>query len=112
VMLGTGHVAGDDREVKPKINGIGSKNHGLRSLFLIGDQIYVRSGGLQTLLDLRRGAPRRPIPDESTPRKGVHIFVPYRTVRSGPLEAYDIEREAHDLDVVRDQLAPTLMKLA
>lgn len=112
VMLGTGHVAGDDREVAPKTNGIGSKNHGLRSLFLIGDQIYVRSGGLQTLLDLRRGAPRQAIPDESSSLRGVHIFVPYRTVRNGLLEPYGIEREAHDLDIVCDQLAPTLMKLA
>jgi hypothetical protein len=113
VMLGTGHVAGDDREVAPKSNGIGSKNHGLRSLFLIGDQIYVRSGGLQTLLDLRRGAPRQAIPDGSKPpRRGVHIFVPYRTVRNGLLEPYGIEREARDLDIVCDHLAPTLMKLA
>jgi len=112
VMLGTGHVSGDDREVAPKTNGIGSKNHGLRSLFLIGDQIYVRSGGLQTLLDLRRGAPRQAIADLSSPRRGVHIFVPYRTARNGLLEPYGIEREARDLDIVCDQLAPTLMKLA
>src|SRR5205809_6702449 len=47
VMLGTGRVAGGDRKVLPKINGIGSKNHGIRSLFLIGDQSYVRSAGRQ-----------------------------------------------------------------
>src|SRR5688572_8624233 len=49
VMLGTGQVAGERRTIQPKVNGIGSKNHGIRSLFLIGDRIYVRSGGLQTL---------------------------------------------------------------
>ena len=45
VMLGRGHVAGSDRVIEPKMNGIGSKNFGLRSLFLLGDKILVRSGG-------------------------------------------------------------------
>ncbi len=112
VMLGTGRVAGERRDVARKINGIGSKNHGLRSLFLIGDQIYVRSAGLQTLLDLYQGALSQPLPDEAPPRKGVNIFVPYRTKRNGLLDAYGAEREARDFEVLREQLAPTLMKLA
>ena len=37
VMLGKGQVAGSDRVIEPKMNGIGSKNFGLRSLFLLGD---------------------------------------------------------------------------
>ena len=56
VMLGTGRVAGTDATVESKVNGIGSKNFGMRSLFLFGDSIYVRSGGLETVLDTRRGA--------------------------------------------------------
>lgn len=112
VMLGTGRVAGESRDVARKINGIGSKNHGLRSLFLFGDQIYVRSAGLQTLLDLYQGALREPLPDEAPPRKGVSIFVPYRTKKNGLLDAYSPEREARDFDLLGEQLAPTLMKLA
>ncbi len=112
VMLGTGRVAGEGRDVARKTNGIGSKNHGLRSLFLFGDQIYVRSAGRQTLLDLYQGALRQPLPDEAPPRKGVSIFVPYRAKRSGLLDAYSPEREVKDFEVLRLQLAPTLMKLA
>lgn len=112
VMLGTGRVAGEGRDVARKTNGIGSKNHGLRSLFLFGDQIYVRSAGRQTLLDLYQGALRQPLPDEAPPPKGVSIFVPYRAKRSGLLDAYSPDREAKDFEVLRLQLAPTLMKLA
>jgi hypothetical protein len=54
VIVGTGRVVGDGgaEHVAPKTNGIGSKNFGLRSLFLFGDQIYVRSRGHVALLDL------------------------------------------------------------
>jgi hypothetical protein len=46
VILGTGDVissGGISRKVQPKENGIGSKNFGLRSLFLFSDRIYLRS---------------------------------------------------------------------
>ena len=33
VMLGQGQVAGSDQIIRPKTNGIGSKNFGLKSLF-------------------------------------------------------------------------------
>lgn len=113
VMLGTGHVIGQDRDVPEKTNGIGSKNHGLRSLFLMGDEIYVRSGGLQTVLDLHRGTMVKPLHDEaSSNSKGAHVYVPYRTEMKHMLESYDADREAHDLDVLSEQLAPTLLKLA
>jgi hypothetical protein len=112
VMIGTGQVAGEEREVPPKSNGIGSKNHGLRALFLIGDRIYVRSGGLQTVLDLRLGAPSKPFPDRAPIAKGAQIFVPYRTERSGRLEPYEVSREGRDMEILRTYLAPMLMKLA
>jgi hypothetical protein len=113
VMLGTGRVVGDDRDVPQKLNGIGSKNHGLRSLFLVGDRIYVRSGGYQTMLDLRRGALRDPRPDPaSTDLPGAHIFVPYREVGDGLLPAYSPAREAGDVELLAEDLAPTLVKLA
>jgi hypothetical protein len=113
VLMGTGRVVGEGREVPQKANGIGSKNFGLRSLFVIGDRIYVRSGGLQTFLDLRRGAPRAPLPDEtSMDLSGAHVFVGYRDVPEGLLEVYDATREARDVDLLADELAPTLLKLA
>jgi hypothetical protein len=113
VMLGTGQIAGDDRDVPQKTNAIGSKNFGLRSLFIFGDQIYVRSGGRQTLLDLHRGAWDEPLPDRaSADRPGVHIFVPWRETANGRLEPYGLDREARDIEALADALAPTLMKLA
>src|SRR5438105_2147916 len=42
VMLGTGQVGNSGSSIAQKVNGIGSKNFGLRSLFLYGDQINIR----------------------------------------------------------------------
>jgi hypothetical protein len=54
VIVGTDRVVGADvtERISPKQNGIGSKNFGLRSLFLFGDQLYVRSQGYAAILDL------------------------------------------------------------
>src|SRR5438094_388550 len=45
VIMGTGSVIGgigkESDAIPPKTNGIGSKNFGLRSLFLFGNRIYV-----------------------------------------------------------------------
>jgi Domain of unknown function (DUF3883) len=113
VMLGTGRVAGENRDVPQKVNGIGSKNHGLRSLFLIGNEIYIRSGGYQTVLDLRRGALREPRLDPASASvPGAHVFVPYRQEQDGQLEAYGPTREAQDVALLADHLAATLVKLA
>jgi len=113
VMLGTGRVAGSSGpEVARKSNGIGSKNHGLRSLFLFGNQVYVRSAGLQTVLDLYHGALPKPMLDPSPPKRGGQIFVPYREAQNGPLEVYDSQREQRDLHTLRSEFAPTLIKLA
>jgi hypothetical protein len=113
VMVGTGQVLGDDRDVPRKPNGIGSKNHGLRSLFLVGDRIYVRSGGLQTVLDIHEGTYAEPHPDPaSAGRPGARIFVPFRPSDHGLLEAYGSARQERDLDRLAKGLAPTLLKLA
>ena len=40
VMLGQGRMAGSDLIIKPKTNGIGSKNFGLKSLFSFGPRIF------------------------------------------------------------------------
>jgi hypothetical protein len=113
VVLGTGQVAGAAEHVAAKVNGIGSKNQGLRSLFRVGDRIFVRSGGRQALLDWRHGTSVRPLPDSSTKgSRGVRIFVPYRAQANGRLGAFDSLRELRDLEEVAAQLAPTLLKLA
>ncbi|MDA0179936.1 DUF3883 domain-containing protein [Solirubrobacter phytolaccae] len=113
VMLGTGTIAGEEEKVPQKINGIGSKNFGLRSLFIFGDQIYIRSGGRQTVLDHRRGAWPSPRTDPSSRGvPGAHVFVPWRIAQVGKLEAYSPEREERDIVALASELAPTVMKLA
>ena len=113
VMLGTGHVHGSEDEVAAKTNGIGSKNFGLRSLFLFGDQIYVRSNGRQMVLDLARGTPRDPIPDVSSQgTRGIQIHVPYRASESGSFRAFDLDAEPVMLDGLAKNIASTLIKLA
>jgi hypothetical protein len=113
VMLGTGLVAGTNAALHAKVNGIGSKNFGLRSLFLFGDEICVQSGGRQTVLNRSRGTLREPKPhDESRDKCGITIVVPYREKDDGDLRAFTEERE-HDalVDMVK-VLAPSLVKLA
>jgi hypothetical protein len=82
------YVQGAGGEVPAKRNGIGIKNHGLRTCFLFGDDIAVRSGGKRIQLTLRRegpgtrffpGAWEHPAPDEDGPAEGCRIEVPFRT---------------------------------
>ncbi len=61
VMLGTGQVGSSGPTIAQKVNGIGSKNFGLRTLFLYGDQIYIRSGGFLTVLDFLLGTLPKPV---------------------------------------------------
>ena len=113
VMLGKGQVTGSDRVIEPKMNGIGSKNFGLRSLFLLGDQIFVSSGGRWTILDISRGTlpkPRR-VPDSKDTR-GIRIEVPFRATARGGLEPFGREREEHAVAAFFQDLIPTLIKLA
>ena len=113
VMLGKGQVTGTDRVIEPKVNGIGSKNFGLRSLFLLGDQIFVSSAGRWTILDISRGTLPKPLrlPDsKNTP--GIRIEVPFRTASRGGLEPFGQEREEHAVEAFFQDLIPTLIKLA
>lgn len=113
VMLGTGHVAGEAARIEAKTNGIGSKNFGLRSLFLFGDRIHVASGGRRTILDWSQGTLHKPLPDpESAGLPGVVITVPYRRVADVPLQAFDQAYEQQALKTISAELAPTLVKLA
>jgi hypothetical protein len=82
------YALGAGGEVLAKQDGIGSKNHGLRAAFLIGDQIVVQSGGQRTDLTVR-GSIDQPnlffpaawprVADRNAPQRGVRITVPYRT---------------------------------
>ena len=113
VVMGTGLVAGTDRRIEAKVNSIGSKNFGLRSLFNYGDTIYIRSGGRQTVLDLHRGALPKPLRERySQGRPGIHIEVPYRIRSEGDLEAFDAQKEALALDQFSRDIMPMLVKLA
>lgn len=113
VMLGHGQISGSADRVEPKINGIGSKNFGLRSLFLIGDRIHVMSGGRRTILDRAKGTPPTPLlhPD-SDGQPGVTLIVPYRQADDGRMLAFDHAHEAEALGTIAAELAPTLIKLA
>lgn len=113
VMLGTGEVAGAGGAIAAKTNGIGSKNFGLRSLFLFGDRISIASGGRYTVLDRRSGALRTPRRDEATEgRPGVTLRVKYRQQPADGLPAFDEEQERQALTEIARELSPTLIKLA
>ncbi|MGY2490097.1 hypothetical protein [Cupriavidus sp. CP313] len=97
------YVLGAGSDVAAKRDGIGSKNHGLRSAFLIGDRILVQSGGQRADLTVRGNSRRpddfypaawAPISDPTAPASGVRITIPYRTralnvPERNPLEPID-----------------------
>lgn len=118
VMLGTGQVAGTETAIEPKLNGIGSKNVGLRSLFMYGNEVIIRSGGLWSYLSMQKGAPTRPEADPfSEKRQGVQIRVPYRTspykaTAQLTLEPFTKDRETLALDAFAAHMSPSLIKLA
>jgi hypothetical protein len=116
VIVGVGRVVGDTSagitEVAPKENGIGSKNFGLRSLFLFGDRIHVRSNGKMAVMDLPTLG-TRDVPDpESAGTKGVTIYVPFRGLDSGKLMAFTPEREAAAIEGMAAELFNALGKLS
>lgn len=114
VMLGTGWTSIVNKSIPQKTNSIGSKNFGLRSLFLFGDQIFIRSNGRQTVLDITRGSLPKPAPDPSSAGlKGVRISVPYRTSdsRSRKLRRFEREQEEAALESLKQQLSFILIKL-
>lgn len=114
VIIGTGRVVGEDgaSPVEAKSNGIGSKNFGLRSLFLFGDRIHVGSGEDVAVLDLQKlGTGRIKDPNWSG-APGVRISVPYREERFEKLSPFTVESERETLDAMADGMLATLVKLA
>ena len=114
VILGTGKIIGGDGDgsVEPKENSIGSKNFGLRSLFLFGNRIYVRSNGRMAVLDLPTLGPQQIKDADSRGRSGAYVHVPYRTEQFQSLPAFTVEREQKALDHIQSGLLSTLVKLA
>lgn len=114
VIVGTGRVVGDvpGERVAAKANGIGSKNFGLRSLFIFGDEIYVRSGGQVCVLDLRTLETGR-VPDRDYWNgPGVRLQVPFRSETFEMMEPFTVEREAVAFEVMAKGMLSTLVKLA
>ena len=112
VMLGTGWVPNSDTYIAPKKSSIGSKNFGLRSLFAVGDEIRVYSGGKWSALNWRRGAIYPPRETDGSPQRGVRIEVSYRPTRAGALEPFTPTRRSAWAREIGDSLAETLIKLA
>lgn len=82
------YVLGAGGDVAAKADGIGAKNHGLRSAFLIGDTIVVQSAGHRIDLTVRGHQTESSrfypavwpkMPDPAAPAQGTRITVPYRT---------------------------------
>jgi hypothetical protein len=114
VILGTGRVVGENATgpIAPKTNGIGSKNFGLRSLFMFGDRIHVRSNGHVAVLDLPQLATARVRDNAPAGTRGVTIHVPYRTKPFEGLQPFLVEDEQRTLDVMAGGMLATLAKLA
>ena len=78
-----------------KKGGIGRKNFGLRSLFLISNTLVISSGGYKTALDVERGARQEKIKvtaiyQEDSPFR---LEAEYRTESLGKLSVFTKERE-------------------
>ncbi|WP_066996935.1 DUF3883 domain-containing protein [Mesorhizobium sp. WSM3873] len=114
VIVGTGRVvgAGEAERVDAKANGIGSKNFGLRSLFLFGDEIYVRSGGSVAVLDLKTLETGKVRDPGYWDGKGVRIQVPFRQKSFEMLEPFTAKHERTAFDVMARGMLATLVKLA
>ena len=112
VMLGTGYAPGLQKNIDAKTDGIGSLNYGLKSLFLYGDQILVRSNGKEALLDLKEGADRKAQSEHtSRGKKGIKIVIPFRTTPFSSLKPFDVNEEAKALDAFAGNMSNILMEL-
>lgn len=114
VIVGTGRVMGEggfDR-IEAKQNGIGSKNFGLRSLFIFGDEIYVRSRGRVALLDLKTQETGNQKDPDWSGAGGVQLHVGFRDAPFEKLEPFTAERERRAFDLMAARMPATLVKLA
>jgi hypothetical protein len=115
VIVGVGRTVGagaDGEIIEAKVNGIGSKNFGLRSLFLYGNRIYVRSAGQVAVLDLPTLGTARVADPGAAPRKGVTLDIPYRTTAFDKLAPFTVEDERRAFGLMSGAMLATLAKLA
>jgi hypothetical protein len=115
VIVGVGRTVGtgaDGEIIEAKVNGIGSKNFGLRSLFLYGNRIHVRSAGQVAVLDLPTLGTARVADPSEAPRKGVTLDVPYRTAAFDKLAPFTVEDERRAFELMSGEMLATLTKLA
>lgn len=114
VILGTGPTVGDDagERVDAKEDGIGVKNLGLRSLFLFGDDIFVRSKGQVAQLNLPNCGTRREKDPDWWGGPGIRLIVPYRERRFETLPVFTIDEERRIFDAMAGGMFATLSKLA
>ena len=113
VVLSTGYIGENSETVDSKSNSLGSKNIGLRTLFLIGDKIHIKSRGKQTIINIVTGVPDAQIPDsETSQNKGVFIRTQFRQFATGNLLPFTLQQEQYLLDKIADKIGPSLIKLS
>ena len=113
VSMGTGNISGSDESIQAKISSIGSKNAGLRSLWLFGDFIDIKSDGKKTGLFYPTKTLRTPEVDSgSRGKRGVTIRVPYRTKNIGRLTAFTASMQEQAFKQFSEDLASVVLKLA
>jgi hypothetical protein len=114
VIVGTGRVVGgtNPERVAAKANGIGSKNFGLRSLFLFGNEIYLRSNGFVAVLDIRTLETGKVRDEQWRGERGVRLQVPFRDTAFEMLEPFTLERERRAFGLMASGMLATLVKLA
>lgn len=103
------YISGAGYQVESKRFGIGVKNHGLKSCFILGDEVIIRSGGRKTIQTLYKdgtsnppfpGAWKEPGQDEEAPFDGCSIEVPYRQKRLVVTKGEPLEIDPTDDDLV------------
>jgi len=113
VSMGTGNISGSDESIPAKISSIGSKNAGLRSLWLFGDFIDIKSDGKKTGLIYPTKTLRTPEEDSgSRGKRGVSIRVRYRTKNRGKLTAFTASKQEQAFNQFSEDLAAVVLKLA
>jgi hypothetical protein len=83
------------RPESEKRKGIGKKNFGIRSLFLISNTLIISSGGYKTALDFKKGARKKKIKETAIYQEdsSFRLEAEYRTESLGKLSVFSKKRE-------------------
>lgn len=89
-----------------KKGGIGKKNFGLRSLFIVSNRLIISSGGYKTALDIERGARQKKIKETIIYQENFsfRLEAEYRTEPLGKLSIFTKEQEEELLDSLEEYL--------